>query len=241
MDWGIGGLSVYKALRDKKRTADVLYFSDSGSTPYGKLSKEKLRERFVEIAGYFRQREVTQVLVACHAASSAVEADIEVFEGVAFQSIIPAALRSVQRSHARRLGVIGGDFTIHSKVYERTLAGLGKQLAFCPAQPLSAFVEAGELESEAVEAEIRHLLAKLHPIDSLLIACTHYPALTPMFRKVAPNLELLDPGADMAESVREEGSNYFEFFTTGNRTGSARSAQLAFGIEIPLQKNESAA
>ena len=236
MDWGIGGLSVFKALRDRGLTADILYFSDSGTTPYGKLAKAGLRERFAIIADFFRQRGVGEILVACHSASSALEPDAasgaETIGGVAFQSIIPAAVRTARRSAAQHLGVIGGERTIQSGVYEQALATLGKKLSFCSAQPLSAFVEAGELDSPAVEAEVRRVLGKLQPIDALLISCTHYPALIPLFAKVSPTLELLDPGAEMTASVREDGSNHFEFFTTGEHSSSARAARLAFGIEL---------
>ena len=236
MDWGIGGLTVYKAVRHRGLTTDVLYFSDSGTTPYGKLSKPGLRERFSRIADFFRERGVTRVLVGCHSASSALDADaetgIESFGEVAFESIIPAALRICRRSNARSLGVIGGERTIQSGVYGRALAPLGRRLAFCAAQPLSAFVEAGELDSLAVEAEVRRVLENLGPIDCLLIACTHYPALSPLFAKVSPSLELLDPGDEMAASVHDEGSSRFELFTTGDRAASARAARLAFGIEF---------
>lgn len=236
MDWGIGGLTVYKAVRNRGLTADVLYFSDSGTTPYGKLSMPSLRERFSHISEFFRKRGVIHVLVGCHSASSALEPDaeagMELFGGVAFESVIPAAVLISRRSKCHCMGVIGGERTIQSGVYERALAPLGKQLAFCPAQPLSAFVESGELDSPAVEAEVRRVLEKLGPIDALLLACTHYPALRPLFAKVSPALELLDPGDEMAASVREEGSSRFEFFTTGDRRASARAARLAFGIEI---------
>ena len=238
MDWGIGGLSVYKAMRDRGLTTDVLYFSDSGTTPYGRLSKASLRERFSHIADSFCQRGVAHVLVGCHSASSALNPDAqtgrEAFGGVAFESIIPAALRISRRSMARRLGVIGGERTIQSGVYERVLATLGKQLTFCPAQPLSAFVESGDLNSPAVEAEVRRVMEQLGPIEALLIACTHYPALTPIFTKVSPSLELLDPGGEMIASLHDEGSSRFEFFTTGDRGASARAARLAFGIEIDV-------
>ncbi len=243
MDWGIGGLSVYKALRERGSTADVLYFSDSGTTPYGRLSREDLRQRFLEIAKFFRARAVTEVLVACHAASSALESDpasgAELFEGVIFRSIIPAAARMVRRSGAKRVGIIGGEFTIQSGVYASALHGMGKKIASCPAQPLSAFVEAGELDSPAVEAAVAHVLNQLRPLEALLLACTHYPALEPLFRKVAPNLELLDPGMDLAEAVSEEGSGRFEFFTTGDWDGSVRSARLAFGVEIDVESGQS--
>lgn len=238
MDWGIGGLTVYKALRSRGLTTDVLYFSDSGTTPYGKLSKAGLRGRFSHIADFFQQREVAHVLVGCHSASSALEPDaetgLESFGGVAFESIIPAAVRTSRRSRAQRLGVIGGERTILSGVYEEALAPLGKRLEFCPAQLLSAFVESGELDSPTVEAEVRRVLAKLGPIDALLIACTHYPALTPLFAKVSPALELLDPGDEMTASLRGKGSSLLEFFTTGDRIASARAARLAFGIGIDV-------
>jgi glutamate racemase len=128
--------------------------------------------------------------------------------------------------------VIGGERTIQSGVYEHALAAAGKQLSFCSAQPLSAFVESGELSSPAVDAEVRRVLDRLGPIDALLIACTHYPALTPVFTRISPALELLDPGDEMTASLHEEGSKRFEFFTTGDRGASARAARLAFGIEI---------
>ncbi len=236
MDWGIGGLTVYKAIRNRGLTTDVLYFSDSGTTPYGKFSKAELRKRFLNIAEFFRNRSVTQVLVGCHSASSALEPDavtgVEWLGGVAFESIIPAAVRTSRASKARRLGVIGGERTIQSGVYEQALASLGKHLTFSSAQPLSAFVESGELDSLAVEAEVRRVLARLGPIDALLIACTHYPALAPLFTKVSPLLELLDPGAEMTASLQTEGSGRFEFFTTGDRSASARAARAAFGIGI---------
>lgn len=236
LDWGIGGLSVYRALRDQGSTADVLYFSDSGTTPYGKLSRESLRARLAEIAGWFHQRQITRVLVACHAASSALAPDpvsgMELFDKVALQSIIPSARRAVARSGARRVGVIGGVLTIQSKVYEQTLAGLERHVQYHSAQPLSAYVEAGALDTPAVEQEVSRLLAQFDSIEALLLACTHYPALTPVFKQIAGNLELLDPGAEMAQAVQEDGSKLFEFFTTGHLARSDRAARLAFGIAL---------
>jgi len=242
MDWGIGGFTVYKAMRARGLTTDILYFSDSGSTPYGKLSRGELRERIAQIAELFAQREVTHVLVGCHSASSALDPDAETgrerFDGVAFESIIPAAVRLSGRSASRRLGVIGGERTIRSGVYERALASSGKQLAFCAAQPLSAFVEAGELRSPAVESEVRRVMAALGPIDAMLIACTHYPALTPLFAVISPEVELLDPGDEMIASVCESGNGQLEFLTSGDRGSSARAAKLAFGITIDVAGSE---
>jgi glutamate racemase len=109
---------------------------------------------------------------------------------------------------------------------------LGKDLQFQPAQPLSAFVEAGELDTPDVEAEIARLLRRFDSIEALLLACTHYPALIPVFRRLAPAMELLDPGAEMAGFVKEEGASRFQFFTTGVRNESAHAARLAFDVAL---------
>lgn len=248
VDWGIGGLSVYRAMRHQGQTSDVLYFSDSGSVPYGKQSRSQLRERLGQVARFYADRGVKEVLVACHAASSALESG-EHFEGVAFRSIIPAAVRVVERSAGRRLGVIGGQFTISSHVYQRALDGLGKDLQFLATQPLSAFVEAGELDSPAVEAEIGRLLESMPGIDALLLACTHYPALGPVFRRIGGDLELLDPGAEMAQSGRAGWSFLRQAITnirpkrrgllSGSRSAEGRGADVrkrtaAVGIRAPL-------
>ena len=64
------------------------------------------------------------------------------------------------------------------------------------------------------------------------LAFAHYPALTPMFAKVSPALELLVSGDEMRASLHDEGPSRFELFTTGDRSASVRAARLAFGIEI---------
>src|SRR4051812_9244493 len=95
MDWGIGGLSVYRALRASGNRTDVVYLSDSGNVPYGKQDRERLRKRFREIATFFEARGVDRVLVGCNSASSAIDGDSERFENVRFESIIPAGVRAI--------------------------------------------------------------------------------------------------------------------------------------------------
>ena len=80
MDWGIGGFSVYAALRKSGSSADVVYLSDAGNTSYGKLGADEMRARFVDIGRFFRARGVREVLVGCNAASSALSGDAEEFE-----------------------------------------------------------------------------------------------------------------------------------------------------------------
>lgn len=232
IDWGIGGLSVYAALRAKGNPVDVTYFSDSGNTPYGKQDRASLRKRFAEIAGFFRARGVDRILVACNSASSTLAGANEVIDGVRFESIIPAGVRAVAASPRKRIGIIGSALTIASKVYETQLKIPGKEFVFVPAQPLSALVERGELSGETVEREVRVVLDGLGKIEALLLACTHYPALGPAIRAQSPALELIDPADAMIEGLPRGGSGSLLFFTTGSAALSKRAARGGFGVEL---------
>ena len=42
LDWGIGGVSIYKLIKEKRPDVPVIYFSDTGATPYGKMERREL-------------------------------------------------------------------------------------------------------------------------------------------------------------------------------------------------------
>lgn len=237
MDWGIGGMSAYKVLRQKNLSADVLYYSDSGYTTYGKLSPDQMRGRLREIAIFFQKRNVYNVLVACNTASTALATDVELFEQVKFQSIIPGGITAVHQSNSRKIGVIGSSLTISSQVYQSRLRGTGRQISFVSAQPLSAFVESGELNSPKLSAEITKILEQLHDCDTLLLACTHYPALIPAFASLNPNLKFLDPALFLPLPT-SAGSGQFTFYTTGSYERSKMAALKGFGVTFHSQDYE---
>ncbi|MES3037380.1 MAG: aspartate/glutamate racemase family protein [Bdellovibrionota bacterium] len=233
MDWGIGGISVYKAIRSRGYTTDVIYFSDSGFIPYGKTSKEEIRARLDKISAFYQTKNVSDVFVACNAASAALNADVEDFNGVNFHSIIPAGVKSVQLNKGKRNGVIGGNLTMASGIYQNHLSKLSGEFVFAATQPLSALVEAGILEGAEPETVIAHLKNEFGSLNILLLACTHYPALTAVFKKYFPETKILDPAENfIPENFSTEGSNYLEFFTTGSAEQSVLSANLAFGVKI---------
>ena len=185
-------------------------------------------------AEFFQAHGVDRILVACNSASSAVDGAFEIIGGARFESIIPAGIRAIAASGRNHFGVIGGNLTISSKVYESQLSIAGKKFSFTPAQPLSALVERGELAGETVDREVKLVLDRLGPIDTLLLACTHYPALSPAFRRLSPALEILDPADQMIGGLPRGGENRLLFFTTGSGEISRRAARGGFGVELAV-------
>jgi hypothetical protein len=70
---------------------------------------------------------------------------------------------------------------------------------------------------------VKVVLERLGKIDSLLLACTHYP-----------ELELLDPAACMVDGLPRGGSGSIHFFTTGSGEVSKRAARGGFSVELSV-------
>lgn len=234
MDWGVGGLGVYKTFRAKDDAMDVIYVSDSGYTPYGKTSRDELRTRLAKVAEFYKSHSVHEVIVACNAASSVLDGDAENFAGVTFSGIISAGVRAIAASPFHSVGVIGGGLTIRSQAYQSRLKDFDRRFSFEPAQPLSALVESGQLQGPEVEAPVADVLNRLGNVEAILLACTHYPALAPVFRKLAPSTALLDPAEFVQIPVRKKNSASeprLRVFTTGEREPMQRAARAAWAFE----------
>jgi glutamate racemase len=204
--------------------------SDSGFTPYGRVPCDDLRARLRVVARHLATQGAREVLVACNAASAALRADDEEMHGVWLRGMVPAARRAVASSSAVRVGVIGGLGTISSGLYARALSSLERELRFASAQPLSALVEAGVLDGGEVCDVVSDVLTRLGDVDAILLACTHYPALAPVFRRLAPGVELLDPAVEVLPTIADEGGERLVFATTGDVEASRSAARAAFGV-----------
>ena len=67
------------------------------------------------------------------------------------------------------------------------------------------FVERGELQGEALENFLMDLLAEYreHPVDCVVLGCTHYPFVKNTIRKVlGEQVQIFDGGAGTARETR---------------------------------------
>lgn len=224
-DWGIGGLGVYKELREVLHSSvDVVYFSDAGFTPYGKVASGDLYIRWLKVKEFLIEQGVELIVVACNALSTVVKPDEKVI------TIADSVNRIVTRYRDEPLGVIGGVRTIESGIYDK---GYDNHF-FQVAQPLSALVEKGILEGEEVEQKIKEIIEPIKEVKKVVLACTHYPVLIPVFRKMYPNIEFIDPVNDLAEDPRLflYGNNTLTSFTSGDLQEMIASSKKAWGIEL---------
>jgi glutamate racemase len=244
VDWGIGGLGLLQALDRAAPGLPVLYWSDAGATPYGRMGPDELAGRLTTVVGALAERGATEVVLACNAASTVVGR----LGGAAVpvEGIIDHGLASVPEEITGRVGVIGGRRTIAAGHYRRGLASRGRVVLSRVAQPLSAHIEAGRTGSPEFLADLAAILAPLRRVDALVLACTHYPAASRWFAAALPHALLIDPAERMAAAIAERyphtrGSAKLGkrvYLTTGDPEAMRRGAARAWGRTLTARKTQ---
>lgn len=231
-DYGIGGIGLVTLIKKKFPNLPILYFSDSGEIPYGKLTRSALKSRVNKVINYLHQQGANHVVVACHSASSVVESDEHI------TGIKELTLASVPSSKLNSLGIIGGGRTIQSGFYRKNLSNGHLQIKQRIAQEFSILIEHGDIDSPELTKVAHQILNPIKSVDGLLLACTHYPAITGKIKEVMKeNCVIIDP----IETVFTSMKHLFEqdymitkdrFLTSGDPELMKVAAFKAFGFDI---------
>ncbi len=256
LDWGIGGLPLFQNLKNALPDIPLLYLSDSGSIPYGKQDGQSLKMRLNEIAVFAREMGIHTIAVACNAMSSILLSLVSSTMSADVLSLIHSFI-SYPLPTGNRVGIIGGCRTIESGIYQKAFKTAGNTVNACPTQELSAFIEAGNLE--AVPPFLEKTFSVLGNIDTLVLACTHYPAVSSIIHDINPGLIIIDPVYALfnecmkrltpefpGETFKTDNiyrnktthiNNMQIYYTTGDEKASRISAEKAFGFyDLPFKK-----
>ncbi len=209
-DSGVGGLTVVKAMRELLPSEDIVYLGDTARFPYGNKSPETIIRYSREIMTYLRSHEVKAVVVACNTASTHAlsilqkESDIPVI-GV----IAPGVQAALAATRNGRVGIIGTQGTIQSEAYQSLLRRYRPDIVITAiaAPLLVSLVEEDWLSHPATDLIMEEYLApmKAARIDTLVLACTHYPLLKPLAQRLlGPEVVLVDSAQNAAAALAEK-------------------------------------
>jgi glutamate racemase len=209
-DSGVGGLTVVRAVQELLPAEDILYLGDTARLPYGSKSPETIRHFADEDARFLIQQGVKAIVVACNTATAHALPGLRRKYQLPLLGVIDAGVESALADpRAERIGIIATRGTIQSHAYQHALAMRRTGLIIhAVATPLLVpLVEEDWIGHAATETILRTYLDPLieRGIDTLLLACTHYPLLIPVLRKVLPaSVRLIDSATTCAEHLRSE-------------------------------------
>ncbi len=208
-DSGIGGLTVFQALRDRLPKAErLLYLGDTARVPYGTKSDETVTRYALEGARFLLRRGVKALVVACNTMSAVALPALRRELPIPVVGVIgPGAEAACRASRNGIIGVIGTATTIRSAAYARAIAShLPAARVLSQACPLFVpLAEEGWVDNDVARATARAYLVDLKAagIDTLVLGCTHYPLLKKVIGEVMGDaVRLVDSAEATAGVVR---------------------------------------
>ncbi|MFQ5746658.1 MAG: glutamate racemase [Gemmatimonadota bacterium] len=252
-DSGLGGLTVLRAIRDRLPGESTVYLGDTARVPYGPKSAATIRRYALEATTFLRSHGVKGIVVACNTATARALPTIAREAGVPVLGVVePGARAAANRSRSGRIGVIGTTGTIESGAYVEAIHAIrpDAEVAGVACPLFVPLVEEGWIDGDVAErtteSYLRPLLAK--EIDTLVLACTHYPLLRPLLaRIVGPETELIDSADATAEALAEllerhgmaaaeGGDRTARYFVTDEEARFGRLARQFMGEDVaPLE------
>ena len=189
-DSGVGGLTVLHECLVTMPHEDFVYLGDHARLPYGPRPRDEVRRFAHEIGAYLERQGVKMVVVACNTATSVALPDLQE------QLAVPVVVGDRPRGPRGRAGDTQPPHRPARNRADRRPAALR---AACARRWMRAFadggrvpelvplIESGDTFSDDVVAAVREYAAPLKEAgcDTVILGCTHYPLLRPVFQRVS--------------------------------------------------------
>ena len=261
-DSGIGGLTVFKEIEKLLPQYDYLYLGDNARVPYGTRSFETVYQYTKECILHLFDKGCRLVIVACNTASAKALRNIQQRDLVTINEthrvlgvIRPTTEIVGQLTRTRHVGILATQGTVSSESYVIEIKKFFPDVSvFQQACPLWVpLVENNEHESPGadyfVKKYIEGLLIQSASIDTIILACTHYPLLINKINQfLTPTIRLLSQGSIVAHSLIDYLERHpeidelcskggcHEFYTTESTEDFDSKAALFLGRTVSSKK-----
>lgn len=257
-DSGYGGLTVMREIVNKQPDYDFIYLGDNARSPYGPRSYETVYRYTLQCVKWFFNQGCPLVVLACNTASAKALRTIQ-------QNNLPTAwpdkrvlgvIRPTTEvignySESKHVGILATTGTVNSNSYAIEIENFFPDVkVFQQACPMwVSLVENDEYNSPGADYFIKKYINKLldqsPAIDTILLACTHYPLLHDKIREYTPaDIKILSQGEIVADSLADYLMRHPEietkisrheqkqFFTTDSTEDFDRHAVNFYGMTV---------
>lgn len=213
-DSGIGGLTVLREIWKTVPGESTIYFGDNSRTPYGTKSRSTVIRYSLQNLKFLETKDVKMVVIACNTASAYAYEELKKRADVPVVEVVtPGANVACRSTKNGKIGIIATKGTISTGVYKDAVEKRAEELGmkdieiFQQACPLFvSLAEEGWWDTEVTRLTAEEYLKPLKEagVDTLVMACTHYPLLTKVIKEVMGNdVVLVNTGEATAQVVKD--------------------------------------
>ncbi len=208
-DSGLGGLTVFDALLRELPDEDFLYVGDTARVPYGVRSEATIQRYSLEAVDFLLAQGVQAIVIACNTATACTgELLIRHAHPIPVFGVIDPGIQAVAdlpAKYKRQILVAGTRATIRSQEYQRRLQALFPT-ANIHSRACALFVslvEEGWSQHPITRQVIHAYFDEFQQVQTLLLACTHFPLLKNAIRAEFPHFQIVDSGTETARRVAD--------------------------------------
>jgi len=198
-DSGYGGLTVLKSIREQNPSYDYIYLGDNARSPYGPRSFEVVYNYTLQAVKKLFDLGCPLVILACNTASAKAlrtiqQKDLPVIssENRVLGVIRPTTEEIGSITQTKHIGILGTYGTVRSESYvieiQKFFPGVKVIQQSCPM--LVPLIENNEFNNSGgdffIKKYVDELLMKDPEIDTIVLACTHYPIIEKAIKKYIP-------------------------------------------------------
>lgn len=257
-DSGYGGLTILKELVRRLPQYDYVYLGDNARAPYGTRSFETVYEYTLESVKWLFEQGCPLVILACNTASAKALRTIQQKDlaGIDPTKRVLGVIRPTTEvignySSSGEIGILATQGTVSSGSYPIEISKFFPELkVYQQACPMWVpLIENNEYNNEGtdyfVRKCVRSLLDKSGRIDTILLACTHYPLLQEKITAAAgANVRIVSQGEIVAASLdnylqrhpeierKLEKNGSRSFFTTDSSEEFDKQANTFYGSRV---------
>jgi glutamate racemase len=235
-DSGYGGLTVLKEIVNQLPQYDYLYLGDNARAPYGTRSFDTVYQYTLECVNWFFSQGCSLVILACNTASAKALRTIQQNDlakmgvGKRVLGVIRPTTEIIGSfSKTNAVGILGTNGTVQSNSYPIEIAKFYPDIkVYQEACPMWVpLIENNEYQSAGadyfVKKHIDNLLAQSAGIDTVLLACTHYPLLIDKIKQFIPQgITVLSQGKIVADSLQDYLQRHTEIAEKCSKNGHIR-------------------
>lgn len=210
LDSGVGGLSVLEPTLELLPNAPVVYAADSAGFPYGKRSEAEIASRVPALLGRLVERFHPRLaVIACNTASTIALEHVRSALDLPVVGTVPAIKPAAEVSKSRVIGVLGTEATVRQPYVDDLAARFASDCTIIRhgSPQLVELAEAkltdGGIEVDAVKAAAEPMFEATggDRIDTVVLACTHFPLLGDELRTAFPSVRYVDGGGGIARRI----------------------------------------
>ena len=212
-DSGVGGLTVVRAVRELLPRESIVYLGDTARVPYGSKSPETIRQFADQDVRFLISKGVKAIVIACNTATAHALDELRSNHDIPIIGVINSGVEAaLANPDCQRIGIIATRGTIRSHAYQHALVQRRPDLLIIeqPTPLLVPLVEEDWLDHPATRSVLETYLNPMldRGMDTLLLACTHYPLLVPALESMlGDRVRLIDSATTCAKHLEQRLSD----------------------------------